>query len=174
MSGEWILTVAPVVGLVANVSTQLASVRILHGKLAASIIAGFVCGIAATFALNVLGLAQMPPHRTAAADEWCVGLVTYLALAFGFFAFLNLNITSLRIRVLRAVLRAGGSMDMNVLLNEYTPDERLHRRLERLENGGQICLEGDRWRLKSRLLLALARSVEALRVFILPAQARGK
>ena len=173
MTGEWILTVAPVVGLVANVSTQLVSVRILRGKLAAPIIAGLVCGMAATFALIGLGLAQMSPSRIEGADAWCVAILTYLALAYGFFVFLNLNVTSLRIRMLREMLRADGRMDMNTLLHQYTPEERLRRRLERLQSGGQIRLEVGRWRLKSSPLLAVARGMEGARILILPARYRG-
>ena len=82
--------------------------------------------------------------------------------------FLNLNITSMRIRILRELLRAGGHMALSDMAVSYTPAERLRRRLERLEKGGQIMCEDGRWRLRSWQVLAIARCVETWRSFILP------
>jgi hypothetical protein len=50
----------------------------------------------------------------------------------------------------------------------YTPVERLRRRLERLEKGGQIMGENGRWLLKAWQVPAIARCVEAWRSFIFP------
>jgi hypothetical protein len=83
-------------------------------------------------------------------------------------AFLNLNITSLRIRILRELHRAGGSIDSSNMPVLYTAPERLSRRLERLEKGGQIMSKDGRWLLRSWQVLAVARCVEAWRRFILP------
>jgi hypothetical protein len=95
-------------------------------------------------------------------------VATYLARAFGFWAFLNLNITALRIRILRELLRAGGSMALSDMPAVYTPVERLNRRLERLAKGGQITCKDGRWRLRSWQVLAIARGVKALRGLIFP------
>jgi len=168
MAGDWILAVAPVAGLAVNVALQFAGIRILPGRLAASIIAGAIFGLAATFVLISLALAQLPTPGTGMVDAWSVGTLTYLTLAYGFWAFLNLNITSLRIRMLRTILLAGGSIEKKALLDQYTPEERLRRRLQRLENGGQIRRQNGRWRLNSRLLLVLARCVEVLRAVVMP------
>jgi len=172
MHGEWIVTVAPIGGLAANALSQIASVHILRLQPTLSIIVGSLCGLAATFALILLGLTELSPSNAGLADIWLVDSLTYLALAFGFLTFLNLNITSLRIRMLRAILRAGGAVDKSDLLNQYTPAERLHRRLERLRNAGQIRLEENRWRLSSGQVLAMARCIDGLRLLVLPAQHR--
>jgi hypothetical protein len=91
-----------------------------------------------------------------------------LAFAFGFWAFLNLNITSMRIRIMRQLLRAGGRIALPDMAVSYAPAERLRRRLERLEKGGQIMCEDGRWRLRSWQVLAVAHCVEAWRGFVLP------
>jgi hypothetical protein len=70
-------------------------------------------------------------------DTWLLGGATFLALAFGFWTFLNLNITSMRIRILRELLRAGGCMALSDMAEIYTPAERLRRRLERLEKAAR-------------------------------------
>jgi hypothetical protein len=174
VNGQWTITIAPVAGLAFDVSTQIMVAHLSKGKVGASIIIGLVSGLALTLALIALGLTEAPGAMAGFVDTWWLGAATYLALAFGFWAFLNLNITSLRIRILRELLRAGGSIDLADMPVLYTGAERLHRRLERLENGGQIMRKDGRWRLRSWQVLAIARCVEALRNLILPRSARER
>lgn len=168
MAGQWTITSAPLAGLALTVLAQIVVVHASRGKVGASIIIGIFCGLAVTLAAIALGRAETPGATGGFADTWLLGVTTYLALAFGFWAFLNLNITSMRIRMLRQLLRAGGHMALSDMAVSYTPAERLRRRLERLEKGGQILCEDGRWRLKSWQVLAIARCVEAWRSFILP------
>ena len=129
---------------------------------------GIFGGLAVTLAVIALGRAETSGATDGFVDTWLLGGATYLAFAFGFWAFLNLNITSMRIRMLRQLLRACGRMALSDMAVSYTPAERLRRRLERLENGGQIMRENGRWRLRSWQVLAIARCVEGWRRFILP------
>jgi len=168
VEGQWTITSAPLAGLALTVLAQIVVVHGSRGKVGASIIIGIFCGLAATLAAIALGRAETPGATGGFADTWLLGVATYLALAFGFWAFLNLNITSMRIRMLRQLLRAGGHMALSDMAVSYTPAERLRRRLERLEKGGQIMCEDGRWRLRSWQVLAIARCVEAWRNFILP------
>jgi hypothetical protein len=163
----WTIASAPLAGLALTVSTQIVVVHLSRGKVGASIIIATFCGLAATLAAIALGRAKSP-GATGGVDTWLLGGATYLALAFGFWTFLNLNITSLRIRMLRELLRAGGSIALSEMPMLYTGDERLRRRLKRLENGGQIMRRDGRWRIKSWQVLAIARCVEALRSLVLP------
>ena len=168
MNGQWTITIAPLAGLISAVLTQIAVVHVSRGKVGASIIIGIIGGLAVAIAAVALGRAEAPGVPGGFIDTWLLGGATYLALAFGFWAFLNLNITSMRIRLLRQLLRAGGRMPLSDMAVFYTPAERLRRRLERLEKGGQIMCEDGRWRLRSWQALAIARCVEAWRGFILP------
>ena len=167
MNGQWTITIAPLAGLVFAMLIQIAAVHASRGKVGASIIIGIIGGLAVTIAAVALGRAEVPGATGGFVDTWLLGGATYLALAFGFWAFLNLNITSIRIRLLRQLLCAGGHMPLSDMAVLYTPAERLRRRLERLEKGGQIRREDGRWRLRSWQVLAIARCVEAWRSFIL-------
>jgi hypothetical protein len=168
VNGPWTITIAPLAGLALAVLVQIVVVRVSRGKVGASIIIGIFCGLAATLAAIGLGRAGTSGATGGFVDTWLLGGATYLAFAFGFWAFLNLNITSMRIRMLRQLLRAGGRMALSDMAVSYTRAERLRRRLARLENGGQIMCEDGRWQLKSWQALAVARCVEAWRNFILP------
>ena len=172
MNGPWTITIAPLAGLALTVLAQIAVAHVSRGKVGASIIIGIFCGLAVTLAVIALGRGETSGAPGGFVDTWLLGVATYLALAFGFWAFLNLNITSMRIRILRELLRAGGHMALSDMAVFYTPAERLRRRLERLEKGGQIMCEDGRWRLRSWQVLAIARCVEAWRGFILPRRDR--
>jgi len=97
VNAEWMLTLAPVAGLAANVFAQIACARILR-RLGLSIVAGALCGLLVTALCTAL---DSTSAGIALAADWAVAILTYFALAFGYWAFLNLNITSLRIRILR-------------------------------------------------------------------------
>jgi hypothetical protein len=168
VDGQWTIASAPLAGLALTVLTQIMVVHVYRGKVGASIIIGILGGLAVTLGAIALGRAETPSATSGSVDTWLLGVATYLALAFGFWTFLNLNITSMRIRILRELLRAGGRMALSDLAVFYTPAERLRRRLERLEKGRQIMREDGRWLLRSWQVLAIARCVEALRNLLYP------
>jgi hypothetical protein len=168
VDGQWTIAIAPLAGLALTVLTQIMVVHVTRGRVGASILIGVLGGLTATLAFIALGRAETPSATGGFVDTWLLGVATYLALAFGFWAFLNLNITSMRIRILRVLLRAGGRMALSDMAVFYTPAERLRRRLERLEKASQIMREDGRWVLRFRHVLVVARCVEALRSVLFP------
>lgn len=157
---EWMSVLTPVLALAFNCIGYLFVRRGLGAGVAVSVLTGLLFGLAGiimlTLAVGLHGL--LDPW-----DLWISGIGAYLALSFCFWAFLNLNITSLRIRVLRDLLAANGSAAVSDVLASYPDEERLQRRLRRLTSGGQIVLVDGRWRLKSRVLLVIARVLEVVR-----------
>jgi len=148
---------------------QVACAHLL-GRVGASIVAGFLFGLFATAASAFLSIAPAQPTGDL-LSTWTIVLATYLALAFGYWAFLNLNITSLRIRLLRELLACPQGTSRSDLMARYSSEEFLRRRLMRLENGRQMtCVDGQ-WRLESRTLLLLAQTFALLRFIALPARA---
>ena len=91
MDGQWTITIAPLAGLVFAVLTQIMVVHVSMGKVGASIMIGILGGLAATLAVIALGCAETPHATGGFIDTWLLGVATYLALAFGFWAFLNLE-----------------------------------------------------------------------------------
>jgi len=134
-------------------------------------LSGILCGLLATAAALIIGLWPVSISLESAAVAATI-LATYLALAFGYWTFLNLNITSLRIRILREILRCPSGISRGDLLERYSSEEFLRHRLARLANARQMICRDGRWRLESPTLLLLARTMAALRVLALPAHAR--
>ena len=168
MNGPLTITIAPVAGLAFNVLAQIAVAHVFRKRVGKSIVTGILCGFGVMLVVTWLGVVKEPGAGGDFLDVWLLGATTYLALSFGFWVFLNLNITSLRIRILRELYRAGGSVALADLLGLYSPAERLQRRIDRLERGGQLVRIGDRWRLGSWQVLLIARCMEALRSLVIP------
>jgi hypothetical protein len=98
-----------------------------------------------------------------------VNLVIASALGFCYWNFLNLNITSLRIRILREMLQMDGySMTHVDLRSRYGESEMLDRRLQRLLTAKQIQYKNGRYTLQSTPLLWLANILRQLRRIIIP------
>jgi hypothetical protein len=161
---------APVFGLGGDVVAQIVCAH-LSRRVGLSIVTGAAFGLAVTAVAMALSLAGGGTivHLLA---TWAVALLTYLALAFGYWAFVNLNITSLRIRMLREILHSAAGISQTELMAHYSSEEFLRRRLDRLKNAGQLSFRGERWRLESRNLLILARVLETFRALLLPGYRR--
>jgi hypothetical protein len=157
---SFLAIVGPLVAAVVNCLGYIFTRRLFGIGLASSIIAGLSFGLVAVAAWCV---GVIWSDRSNAVDLAVSQIGTYLGLSFCFWAFLNLNITSLRIRILRQLLHAGGSMPMSELLAGYPESERLQRRLSRLQNGGQIVLVDGKWRIRSSPVLMLAKSIDVIR-----------
>lgn len=157
----WLTTAAPIAGLCIDVAVQIAVARAI-GRIGASIVGGALAGTVSTIAVLVASRSGI--------SVGVVAIITFFALAFCFWTFLNLNVTSLRIRILRELLHAGGSVSVEQLAAQYSDDEFLSRRLARLEAAKQLSFVEGRWRLESRVLLVLARTMDAARFIVLPRQ----
>jgi hypothetical protein len=167
VSTDWIVTLASIIGLAANAIAQIVSAHLFR-RTNQSIAFGALCGLMVT--VGVLWLTTTLTAQT--APVWSMILLTYAALGFGYWAFLNLNLTSLRIRMIRELLHTDGGISRIELMGRYSPDEFLRRRLERLESSSKQLsrLEDGRWRLKSRTLLTVADIMGVARVIIMPPQ----
>jgi hypothetical protein len=94
-------------------------------------------------------------------------LATYAALGFGYWAFVNLNITSLRIRLLQEVQDTPDGLPVAELERRYGTEEKLRRRLVRLVGNGQYVERDGRFHLGKRTFLNIARTIDLARFLIL-------
>ena len=164
MTDTWILTGAPVFGMIANLLVQAALSHLWRrSKTGAAIGCGALSGLAVAAGIA----ASTPAFPAVERVSWCV--LAYLDLAFGYWAFLNLNLTSLRIRVLKEISGApGGTLPQATLAQRYDDREMVERRLARLEAAGQVVRLGERYVLKAQWLVRLANFIRLLRRVIIP------
>jgi hypothetical protein len=171
LHAEWLLTFAPIIGLGANCLTHILCRKVFGLRTDYALVCGFLLGLLITAGVIA---ANVPASASAGdlAGLWITLGLTYVALAFGFWAFLNLNMTSLRIRMLRELLHSEHGMSRVELFGRYSAEEFLRRRLVRLQRSGDLALVDGRYRLGSQKLLYLDRCLKVLRAVIFAGTAR--
>ena len=122
----------------------------------ASLGLGALIGLVTTV---VFGLIAVLSQTSALDGPWavfCMNILCYLALAYGYFHFVNLNLASLRIRLLREIGQAPGGLATDALGERYSAKSVIDARVRRLVEGGHLVKTAGRYYLgknKSFLLL---------------------
>ena len=163
------LILAPGLGLAVNIAAQC-----VLGRLPLSIghvrrqFVSFGCGLAATALW--LGHA-LPPLALAPLDVagWAaLHLLSYAMAGFVFFHVINMNISSLRIRMLKEYLHVHPQpLPDRVLRKKYAVRAMLDARLERLVSGGQITRRDGRYYFQPGPVAAIGQLFAFLKRFLL-------
>ncbi len=160
------LVACRVVGQVSNLPKSRQIGNLPHGPYF-PLVVGCGCGLAATAAISVAALLWV---QNGLADGLALGginLVAYLAFAFGYFNFINLNIASLRIRMLQELADAGGRLPAARLTGLYSTENVSAVRIDRLAGGGHLIERGGRYYSGKWRFLFVARTFDLLRWAIL-------
>lgn len=169
MSPAYVIALAPLAALAANVAAQIAAFR-LHrrGGLLRSELIGFAAG-GAVLALVHASAAGPPLPPGEAGALFAANLLCYGALGYGYFHFGNLGETARRVRIVRELLEAPGGLTLEQIVQRYDAREIFDRRLARLTGTGQIVLRDGRYFIASPVLAAMARGVLLLKLLFLGA-----
>lgn len=167
-SGQLLLLVAPLVGVVAFAGTQISCNWILHGqRLLIGFFLGLLLGWCAQLAATAVGLSH---PELSWSDRFGRGLVnqfTYLALADGYIHFVNIMICSLRLRVLHELLENGEGLSVGGILARYNSKELVAARIQRLRNSGRLDYANGRYYTRFTTLLLLGRLYHLLKIVLL-------
>ncbi len=168
MNLNWLLTIAPIIGLAVNTISYALFARILKNlSISISIILAFICNIVCTVLISVFVLNSMSLVK---GDFWGLlgfNLIISLALAYGNFAFINLNIASIRIRLLKEILISDKGLMLDDILTIYNPDKIVNTRIERLISGGQLISKSGKCFVGAPFILLLANIMEVLKYIIM-------
>lgn len=124
---------------------------------------GIFSGLAAAIAGSIVILLARHFSGIDVAGFLMLNLLTYLALAFGYLNFVNLNLTSLRIRALSEIYGAGGELDAVILRDRYCTDRMVELRIERLVGGEHLVERNGRFSVGKRQFLAIAAAIDIMR-----------
>ena len=98
-----------------------------------------------------------------------LALFSYMSLSFCFWAFLNLNLTSIRVRIFRELIgKHPSAMQIDQLTHRYDEADVVRKRVDRLIKRGHLKKKGNRLFVKRGELLALSISIRFLRRLIIP------
>lgn len=163
-----LVVAAPVIGLAAACVAHLGLARPLrrHGPYPA-LVAGIAVGLLVALGCTLRPLATTAVPTTDALALTLLNVVAFLALAFGYFNFVNLTIASLRIRMLEEIRSAAGPLGRAALLSRYDTDRVVGLRIERLVNGGHLVERDGRLVTGRHRFLLVSRCFEMLRRVIL-------
>ncbi|MGO9108221.1 MAG: hypothetical protein ACLP9L_03215 [Thermoguttaceae bacterium] len=131
------------------------------------LVVGFLAGFPVALIISLAALGCMDTSRAERAALLALNLFTYSGLAFGYFCFVNLNIASLRIRMLQELLAAGGSLPKDRLLACYNTEKVIALRISRLVRGRHLLQDQDRVYSGKRHFLFVSRVIDILRWIIL-------
>jgi hypothetical protein len=156
----------PLLALAANAVVQVLLLRFSQGAhFLRSMIGGF-CG--GGFALGVVELWLVP--RMPGEEVFggvVVHLLTYAALAYCYFNFVNLGQSSIRIRIYAEIAAAKGGLSVGELMRDYNETALMAMRLHRLTESGDLVFKNGRYFLGRRRLVPVARIIFAAKRFLL-------
>lgn len=165
MDINFLLLLSPIIALFGNVMIYVICIH-LGLRYALSLLGGLLAGLFVDTWLLVMLNTQS--HIIATTDI-VVSVATYSTCSFCFWAFLNLNITSLRIRIVRELLYKNEiGLSNDELSQQYSPQEFAKRRIERLAATGQIVNSAGKWQLNSKVLIFVERVFFFLNKLIIP------
>jgi len=174
MQSSLLLISAPVLGLACFVAAHLVLTRLITGRGQLPLLAAsFLLGLGVVLGVGVGELLGSAPAGEALSLH-LVNLGSYCGLGFGYFTFVNLNLASLRIRILKELLAAQGeALSISVVLSRYDTQAVLATRLKRMVSAGQLILEDGRYRSgPSSSFLVLAKIMNGFRRVIFGRNAR--
>ncbi|MCP4002565.1 MAG: hypothetical protein GY725_00075 [bacterium] len=164
-SGEALLSLSPVFGLASYVIAHVGISRAFSARgMLFRAICGFAVGALAMLWINL----EAPPELR------LLNGLSYLALGFGYFNFVNLNFTSIRVRVLRELLECHPVPITNEQIRKnYGAGEILDSRLQRLTATGQLVRDGNRYRTGKGGVLLISRVFDLLIWLVKGSETRG-
>lgn len=162
-----LVVAAPVLGLAAYCLAQILFARLMAGRSPYhSLKLGFICGLIAAMAVSGWGIGRMPISPQDRVGYVVLNLLTYLALAFGYFNFVNLTVASLRVRLLEEIREAGGALPADAVEAAYNSRGVVAIRLQRLVQGGHLVDKDGRLHSGRLPFLIVARIFDGLHWFI--------
>jgi len=168
MAENLLHVIIPVLGLFVNIFFQIMGVRCVASvDYYKSIAYGFWLGLFVVLAseavfllLGVKGLSDLLALSAA-------NLTVYLLIAFSYFAFINLGVSSLRVRLLDELDQSAEGLSINEILKRYNSREIIKNRVEKLEKMGQLIRKDDRYFVGRSTALLMVKILELLKLVVL-------
>lgn len=175
LSGYPCVVLAPIAGLLAYTISQVVLAQTMPNRGPyLSLRRGFLVGLVVTFVVTARSMTLVHTSWLDFVGYASLNVLTYLALAFGYFNFVNLTVASLRIRLLEELLDAGGHLSAVELQNAYNADAVANLRLDRLVRGGHLIERRGRLLIGRKPFMIVARIFDFLHWFIIDCGHSGK
>ena len=151
---------SPIFGLFLSAVIQILGCRYLKtlGVLK-SVFLGFVCGILCLFVIEAAFLWSANRNRMDVLGEVLVNTITYGALGYCYFHFINLGETARRIRIIRELYDSKTALSMDEILNRYSSKTVIEKRINRLLHNGQIVYRHSRYFIGNLTMIRISKII---------------
>ena len=159
---------SPVFGLIINVTIQLLGCRYIErlGVLK-SVFTGFLCGLGIVFITDITYCfsAKLPLMECFA---WLsLSTVTYVALGYCYFHFINLGETARRVRIAIELWESEIGLSMDELIKRYSASDIINYRLQRMINNEQIVDRNGAYHIGKPTMLWMAKLLVMMKLILL-------
>ena len=159
---------SPVFGLIINVAIQLLGCRYIErlGVLK-SIFTGFLCGIGIVFVTDITYCFSAKPPLMECFAQLSLSTVTYIALGYCYFHFINLGETARRVRIAIELWESEIGLSMDEILKRYNALMIINVRLQRMISNKQIVHRDGRYYISKPIMLYLAKAIVIMKLILL-------
>ena len=163
----YLVLASPLIALAVNVLSQIVLLRSTRGShFMRSMIGGFLAGAAGLLVLEFF-LLRLPDLSREAIAGMTIHALTYVALSYCYFNFVNLGQSSIRIRIYSEIAASPGGLSVQDLEKDYNEEALMAMRLRRLAESGDIVKKDGRLFVGRQRLVPVARLVFAAKQFLL-------
>lgn len=156
-------TFLPIISFILNVICQIFVARYIKSLgLLKSIFFGCVLGLIILFAIAFACL-----NDRINLSQIIYSVVTYGALSYCYFHFINLGETARRIRLLRELMDSKDGLSVQEILQRYNAKEIIDKRLGRLIKSGQIVYRDGCYYIGNPIMFLMANIIVNLKLIIL-------
>ena len=166
---ELLHALVPVVSTTVNVLSQLVCVRYLGVSYYRSVVIGFVLGCALTCVAECLYFYRDGVESIPLAF---FNIANYCLLGFGYFSFINIGKTALRVRMLTEMKNSQDGLTLAEILAIYNARDIVDIRVDRLVRNGQLAREDGRFYSKMSITLAIAITIDLFKLVVFGKDAR--
>jgi len=149
---------APILGLFVNTLVQILAYRLIKSVgLLKTVVLGFVIGFATVMACGIAWYQTAMPDIMELMGQSALNLLTYVALGYCYFHFVNLGETARRIRILRELQESKNGLTLEGILERYNAFSIINARLQRMISKKQIVLQEGRFYIGNPMMLYMAK-----------------
>ena len=160
--------ITSLIGLTVNVLTQVAGFR-FYPKLSMlrSIFLGFTAGFVVIFIFELPFFFTAPPtHWPNVVGMLLTNILSYAALGYCYFHFLNLGETARRVRILREIYDSNDGLSIAEVLARYNAKDIIHLRMGRLLGNAQVILHQGKYTIGNSMMLYITRIILLLKLIV--------
>lgn len=159
---------SPILGLGVNAVCQVCYCRyVKNASLLKSTFFGFLWGLVVMLSIEAFYVQAPISPLFKNLPSIVVGVISYIALGYCYFHFINLGETARRIRLLRELSDSPDGLSLEEILQRYNAKEIIDNRLNRLLKSGQIIHRDNRYYIGKPAMLLMSKAILFLKFFVL-------